>query len=215
MKHLPETITKTITDKNFKSLIIDIGEISLDAIFEDGILKDIPILGTIFSATKTTLSIRDRIFTHKLISFMYQLKDVSHSQKKKQIEKIEHDSKYKTKVGEKILFILDKCEDAEKAIYIGKLFQFYLAGKIEYEIFLRATRCIEQTFLPDFERFVNEKWDNIDMRETGDLVGAGLMNPVYIPRSQNWHNGGKAAIRAKVSSIGKLVQELFQNNILN
>ena len=48
----------------------DIGEVTLDSFMQDGIIKDLPIVGSFFSAIKISGDIRDRIFVEKLKSFI-------------------------------------------------------------------------------------------------------------------------------------------------
>jgi len=207
MNNLPEKLTETIKDNNFQDVIMNLGETALDAILDEGVLKEIPLLGSFLGLARATMSIQDKLFTKKLLTFLLQLKNTDTNSRKEQIEKIETDPNYKTKVGEKLLHIIDKCEDNEKAAYIGKLFQCYIDEKIDYEDFLRSTRCVEQTFLPDLKRFIVEQWDNMEMEEAGDLVGAGLMNAIYTPGEQTWDNVGNGTLRVRASSIGKLIQK--------
>src|SRR5690606_4404137 len=174
MSDISDKLVEVIKDDNFQDTIVDLGETAIDTILEDGILRDIPFLGTIFGLTKATMSIQDKLFVKKILTFLLQLKDTDLEQRRKQIEKIDRDSKYKIKVGEKLLYIIDKCEDNEKAVYLGKLFQCYIEEKLSYEDFLRASKCIELTFLYDLKRFIKDKWYQIDDAE--DLAGAGIMS---------------------------------------
>ena len=52
------------------SLIEDIGEFTLDSFMPDGIMRDVPIVGPVFSMIKIGKDIRDRIFLEKLKSFI-------------------------------------------------------------------------------------------------------------------------------------------------
>jgi hypothetical protein len=212
MNKLPDTLTETIKDDNFQSVFTDLGETALDTVLEEGVLKEIPLIGSFFGLAKATMSIQDKLFTKKMLTFLLQLKNTDPESRKKQIEKIDSDPDYKAKVGEKLLYIIDKCEDNEKAIYLGQLFQCYIEEKINYEDFLRASKCIEFTFLYDLKKFIKDKWDNMDMEEAGDLVGSGLMVAIYTPGEQTWDNVGNGSLRVKASPIGKLIQQLLEDN---
>jgi hypothetical protein len=206
--NISETLTETIKDDKFQDVIIDLSETTLDSLLKDGTLKDIPLIGVIFGIAKTTLTVQDKLFTKKLMVFLLQLKKTSNESRKKQIEKIENDSEYKTKVGEKLLYIIDKCEDHEKAKYIGKLFQCFIEEKIVYDDFLRASRSIELTYLGDLKRFIKEKWQKMGMEEGGDLLGAGLMDAFY-SSGQSMHGSGNSSLELNISYIGKIIQELL------
>ncbi len=211
MNNLPDKLTETIKDANFQDVIMDLGETAIDTIFDDGVLKEIPILGSVLGLARATMTIQDKLFTKKLLTFLLQLQNTDTKSRKEQINKIDNDPNYKTKVGEKILHIIDKCEDSEKAAYIGKLFQCYIEEKLHYEDFLRASKCIELTFLYDLKRFIKEKWNNMEMEEAGDLVGSGLMTAIYTPGEQTWGNVGSGTLKVKASGIGKLIQDLLDD----
>jgi hypothetical protein len=208
MTNISETLTETIKDDKFQDVIVDLSETTLDSLLKDGTLKDLPIIGALFGIAKTTLTVQDKLFTKKLMVFLLQLQKTSNESRKKQIEKIEKDSEYKTKVGEKLLYIIDKCEDYEKAKYIGKLFQCFIEEKIEYDDFLRASRSIELTYLGDLKRFIKEKWEKMGMEEGGDLLGAGLMDAIFFP-GVPMHGASNSSLELKVSYIGKKIQELL------
>jgi hypothetical protein len=204
---LPDLLTETIKEKNFQDVVADLGEIALDAVLNEGILRDIPLLGSFLGLSNATLSIQDKLFTKKILSFLLELKNTDVDSRRTQIEKIDRDPNYKTKVGEKLLYIIDKCEDSEKATYIGKLFRFYIEEKMTYEEFLRASKSVELTFLYDLKRFIKEKWDNMEMEEAGDLVSSGLMVAIYTPSD----GLRPSELKVIVSSIGKLIQRFFDD----
>lgn len=184
-KSFDETIKKT----NLTKITTDLGEIGLDSILEDGVLKDIPILGTIVNIGKSSLNIKDRLFTKKIIYFLSEIENINSMDRNKIISKIDKSEKYNIKVGEKILYILDNCDDHEKAKYIGKFFKILIQKTIDYEEFLRFCSVIESVFLEDFKYFLKAEdkefeneliaGENINDRER-HLANVGL---IYITNS--------------------------------
>jgi hypothetical protein len=207
------SLTETIKDDNITEAIAEISEAILDIFFDDGLLKEIPIIGSIYRFSKAGLSISDRLFTKKLIRFLHNLDKIPQQTRKRAIERIENDPKYKTKVGEKLLFIIDRCEDTEKSEIIGKLFKFLLEGKLDYDDFLRASKCIELTHLEYLTSFTSDKFTYMDFSEAGDLVGSGLMKAVFVPGQLHNNGGSDGSINCIPSDIGKKIQELFKNNL--
>jgi hypothetical protein len=47
---------------NFIDVVTDVGEVVIDQGIEEGILKDLPVLGTIVGVYKTAKSIKDKLF---------------------------------------------------------------------------------------------------------------------------------------------------------
>jgi hypothetical protein len=70
------------------------------------------------------------------------------------VNKIDNSKKYKIKVGEKILLIIERCNDYENSQYVAKLFSAYIMGKINYADFLRGANIIQSVEINDFKDFL-------------------------------------------------------------
>ena len=159
LNEIEQAVKSTIRDSEFQSLTTDIAEVLIDSNMEDGILKDVPGLSILISAFKTTNNVKGALMAKKLVYFLTQLKDIPAKKRKALIDKL--------------LFIIDKCQDAEKAELVGKLFKAFLNEELNYEEFLRASESIERIFILDLLRFVDERWGV--MHENDDYI-LGLMN---------------------------------------
>lgn len=177
LNEIGQAVEITIADSEFQDLTADIAEVLIDSTMQDGILKDVPGLATLIGAFKTVTNVRDAITAKKLVYFLLQLKDIPVKKRKKLIAKIDKSEKYRTRVAEKLLFIIDKCQDAEKAEVVGRLFRAFLDEKLNYEEFLRASESIERIFILDLLRFVDERWGV--MHENDDYILA-LMNAGFV-----------------------------------
>ena len=182
MSKIGSELVQVIKDKEFQGITKDLVETAIDAKLAEGLLKDIPLLSTIIGTFNTVTNIKDRLFVQKLLTFLYELKSISEDKIVEQIIKLEDDNKYKTKVGEKLLYIIDKCEDPDKASLTGTLFKAYLEKKINYDEFLAAANAIERTPLPDLLYFINNDFDDWDLEGGGsEYVSYGLME-IRIPK---------------------------------
>ena len=149
MSNTGEDLIVVIKEKEIQKISTDIVESIIDTKLPESVYKEIPFLSTIFGTYDTATSIQDMLFIKKLLTFLYELKSVSQDQRISQIIKIEDDTKYKTKGGEKLLFIISKCDDLDKSSILGSLFRGYLEEKITYDEFLACVSCIERTPLPE------------------------------------------------------------------
>ena len=174
-------LTETINEAELQHITTDIAEAIGDSFLNDGILKDIPIIGTILGITKGTLNIRDKLFLKKMIYFLSQLAGIPHAERQKQIQKIEASKEYKTKVGEKLLFILEKSEDAQKAEITGKLFKAFLQEVISYDLFLKCCNAVQNLYISDITEFVQTKKGTMDVDKSSQFISTGLMKLVFVP----------------------------------
>lgn len=209
MNIIGKGLTDIIKNQDLHKVLADLGDSLSDGIVDESVIKNIPYLSILLGLKDAVISIQDKLFTNKLLHFLNELKDTTVEERIAQIERINNNSDYKSKVGEKLLYILDKCDDNEKAIYVGKLFQCYIEEKISYEDFLRASKCIEIAFLSDLKRFVIEKWDFKLVDDAIDIVGTGLMSISYSPGILTWNDNSSGTLWARVTPIGRLVQELL------
>jgi len=97
-------------------VISSIGEISIDTILKDGLLKDIPIIGTLFSVYKMGVNIQNAIFIRNISTFLYELKKNKFSEISFDLlSKLESDEGYRIKVSDTILILNAKFNSQKKA----------------------------------------------------------------------------------------------------
>lgn len=223
LTNLSTSFSETLKDSDLQSVTIDLAETLSDAFLEDGILKDIPIIGTLISLGKTGMRIRDRLFLKKIIYFMSELKDISSKERQAIITKIDSSESYKTKVGEKLLYIIDKCDDHEKSQLMGKLFKALLEEKIDYDSFIRCSLVIQRAMIDDLEWFVEHDWEKLSIEESADYLNWGVFEiaplSLNLKQKQNYDykedqekyyelEGGE--IKTEITFIGQKIREALR-----
>jgi hypothetical protein len=170
----------TLTDSNLENLGIDISELAIDSVLQDGLLKDIPIVGTIINLSKFGANIHDRLFLKKLLSFLNKLESVPSEKRKELIQNIESSKKYRMKVGEKLLYIIDTCEDYEISELVGLLFKAFTEEKVSYDDFLKGASVLKKLSMSDFKWFIKERKSHyFNLDDVGDLISSGLFELHY------------------------------------
>lgn len=209
---IPTELTDAIKSENFQELIGEIGESVMDNFLDDEILKDIPLVGLLFKMKNVVTTIQDKLFAKKLLSFLKELENVPIEKRYEQINKIDSNSEYKTKVGEKLLFIINNCEDSEKSKVIGKIFKAFLEEKINYDDFLRSSNCINKINYTDFEIFLKR---GITSNERGNdaFLNAGLLTFKFTkPKMvRDTYFGGDYGIIYETSEIGRILLRILCN----
>ena len=129
-----DSFDETIVDSDLSGIPADLLEKSIDAIMEDGILQSIPIVRTITGAIKTASNIQDRLFLNKILSFLFHLKDVDAYQRQEMINNIDRSGIYQVRVGQKLLYIIDKCDDHTKSAYVARIFKAFIQRRLSHFI---------------------------------------------------------------------------------
>lgn len=213
----------TLTDSNLQNLSTDVTEFAIDSVLDNGLLKEIPIVSTIASILKIGVNIHDRLFLKKLLSFLSPLRNIPISERKKMIENIDNSKKYRVRVGEKLLYLIDSCEDHEISELVGILFKAYIEGKIIYDDFIKTASVLKKLNKGDFDWFIKERKSyNFDLDDTGDLISSGLFELYYEPvdvsvedqddfkeRSKYKTSVDGGGVSASPSRAGEIILEVF------
>ena len=162
IKELSNSLESTLKDSDLQNITIDLAETFSDALLEDGLLKDIPIIGTIVGLTKVAISLNERLLIKKLLYFISELNNIDQEKRNKLISEIDNSEKERVKVGEKLLFIIDKSEDHITAKYIAIIFKAFLNEQISYSEFLRCSTIIQKIFIQDLDEFIETKVEDIE-----------------------------------------------------
>ncbi len=71
---LSQSLDKTLRNSDLQNLSVNLAEVALDSFLNEGVARDIPIIGSLVGIVKTSGSISDAIFTKKLIHFLLPIK---------------------------------------------------------------------------------------------------------------------------------------------
>lgn len=159
---LSNSLERTLKNSDLHNLAEGIGEITLDSLLEEGVLKDLPIIGIISGLAKTALNIQDQLFLKKIIRFLTELSNTDPKERNRLITKIDNSNEFEIKVGEKLLYIIDKCDDHRSAEYVAKLFRAFLNEELDYSDFLRGSAIMQNIFRADLEFFINNRVEDLE-----------------------------------------------------
>lgn len=231
-ENLQESFDESLIDTDLINLTGDITEISIDSFIKDGTLKDIPIVGAILGLARFGANVQDKLFLKKIVAFLMGLKSISVKDRKKMINKIDESKKYRIKVGEKLLYIIDNCNDYENAESVACIFRLFLESKINYDEFIRCSNVIEKITNYDFKWFLENGEDGMSIEDVpSSLIGAGLIGLQYergeVSVSENTNSplgffpGPKykaiiegSGVDGYITEIGKLILDIFKKDNL-
>lgn len=162
-------LTRILTDSNIRQAYNDVLEVGLDSLLDSGVLKEIPIIGTISNIQKGVRNVQDTIFARKLLSFINPVSEVTEEERRVQILKIEEDDNYRQSVGSKIMYLIDKAQDHLFSRYIGLLFVDFLKNNISYEEFCKASLILNRIDYYDLQTFLSYKKDNFGGNGTENM----------------------------------------------
>lgn len=181
---------------SFQSIIVsdealdtlgEITEVCLDQFLDDGLWKDMPIIGTVVSIIKTFGKIQDIITFKMQLTFIQQLRNGCVSEKviNKRKEAYQKKEKWFSEETEKIVLYLARCTDYKKAKLYAEIYLDFINKEISYETMSEYFEIVDRIMLPDII-----KLDQLNN------------NPAYKPTIQNQDIPDEEVIEIKDIALG-------------
>jgi len=132
-------------------------ELSIEAITDNPIIKEIPLVKTAAALFKTGMAIRERHFIKKLLHFLHEFHaDTTANKENVEFrERINSDLPFREKVVGHLLVIIDRYVTIEKAQIVARLFRSHIAGEISWEDFVSLSIVID-ALQPSGYKFLEE-----------------------------------------------------------
>jgi hypothetical protein len=197
-----------VTANKYTQPIINIAKDTTEALLDNlipllkdyPILKDIPVLNIVHSLAQGYGSIRDHLFYKKVERFLHNLGAITENEKNNFRNEM-NDEKFKSKVGENLLLIIEKLDDMDKPKIISKFFTEYIRLHITYDEFRRLCQVVINCPINTLNKIkdiysvverryritqdenneyldeINQEYDALDELILHDLFLCGLLRP--------------------------------------
>lgn len=140
---------------------IDTAEVGLDNFLDDGIVKDIPIFGTLSSIIKTGFNIYAWNLLRQTKAFLFSFDGSTISEKKriKYKNKIKSNSKKARDEAVRALVILNRNVDIEKSKVLGMCYRLFVLEEISRDDFFELSDMIDRFYISDIDT-LKEVYEN-------------------------------------------------------
>lgn len=220
MEELSNTkgLEAVVRDPSLQDTTAALAEVALDAVMKDGALRDVPLIGSLLGLGRAALTIRDRVFLNKLRYLLIEIKNVPAVKRQEMIDDINRSEQFSIKVGEKLLYIVDRCEDHQSASLVGMLFRAFLEGTLDYSDFLRLTSIVDRMHYDDLMVFARSVWGNCPAEDATVYLGTGLVElepiNIQVEDQRDWKarekyvvEGGQLTV--KVTALGRKLRSII------
>ncbi|MEZ9762727.1 hypothetical protein AB4278_07420 [Vibrio splendidus] len=134
---------------------LEVSETIIDQGIDDGILKDIPVVGVGYKLAAAANDIRSKVFVAKLEKFLFELESQSLESKNRIATKMAVSDQYAERVGETIAMCIENSNDTRKSELIAKLFLAYCFDRLSENEFRRSCDVVTNHFIDDLEDFLD------------------------------------------------------------
>lgn len=141
------------------STTLELCEVGIDSLLDDGIFKDIPIVSLVMGIGKTAQNIQERNLLYQTLNFIksFNEKSIDEKKLKKYKEKIDKSSKIAEKELGRVLIILNSNVEVKKSQMLGKVFRAYVDEMIDWNQFCDLSEAISRLFISDIN-LISDIW---------------------------------------------------------
>ena len=202
---LEESLISVLGNTGGHDLLQDAGELALDAVLSDGLIKDIPVVSTLVSLYKMAMGAQGYVFTRKVKGFFCELSKIPKVDRDKFANRLNSDKETASKTGEVLVCLLQRLDDLQKAAMLARAFGGYVYGDYDYLTFRRLSLAVDRCLIEDLGLLDRlKKASPLDAYIGDGLVSAGLAQVNAIPRIKfdNWQPS------YLLTPLGKLFQRV-------
>lgn len=154
MNEIINPFKESLFDTSFQEFLGNVVELGIDSILEDGLLKDMPIVGTIVGLANFAVNIHDRCLLKQTLIFIQEFnKNAESEEVKKYIKKYEREIDEDPQKAEKelgrVMVILNRIIDDTKTRILSKLYLSYIKKNLEWSEFCDLSEVTEKIFTTD------------------------------------------------------------------
>lgn len=216
LSEIEKSMEVTLKTSNLE-FVEDFGEIIIDSIVNENILREVPIIRAVVGVGKIFKNIVDAHFAKKLITFLFfSIRNTTPEERSKAISKWEKDENFRGKVGETLIGMILRCDDSVKAKWLSKLFYEMVLKNNESRLFMRAEKVLSALSVMDVYAFLHMPIDKVSVlseQECEPYIGSGLYtNPEaklnFIDDEETLSLGIR---ECKLTEIGRRIHSILQD----
>jgi len=144
------SMIRTVTGSELNSVVFDAAEVALDSVMSEGVLKELPIVGSIVNLIHAGGKVSEELFIRKLLRFLQELKEVPIAERRALLRKYPDGSKKQQELGENLLLAIERLDDVNKPELMARIFRAYVTEEFDYLAFTHLTRALQRFNLPLF-----------------------------------------------------------------
>jgi hypothetical protein len=204
-------LIQSIASSEIKNITEDYCELGLDAVLDEGVLKDIPVFGTLTKLYSVGATIHGKILEKKILKFLYELDKISFEKRTGFVEKLTCDQKFEQRVGEHLLLLLERLDDMNKPQILARIFSAHINKKIDYEMFVRLSSVVDKTLISDLNKLKDFQKSQFDSFSATSLQNVGLVYLSVMAQTKYDENGKQTGGELyAITKLGEILIDIIE-----
>lgn len=143
----------TLFDSTLSDACVDMAELGIDSLLDDGVFKSVPIVSVLVGIGKTAQNLHDRNLLKQTIKFIntFNEKSITPAKLQKYKERIYNNPKFAEEELGRVLIILNSNVDLKKSEILARFYRAYVEEKINWDTFCELSEVISRMFVSDIK----------------------------------------------------------------
>jgi len=212
----------TLFDPVLSDSVINIAELGIDSLLDEGLFKSIPIANLLIGFSKTAQNIHDRNLLKQTIKFINTFNSSAIDQNKlnKYKERLNKNPNYAEKELGRVIIILNTNIDLKKSDLLAKFYSTYVEEKINWAQFCELADVTSRLFIADlkllhavFNREITDT-SQCEIYQIDRLIALGLLNSTTKSMRIGSNHNSETERYVQTGFLGNLYCQIAFNNVL-
>ena len=216
MDKLIPAFQTTLLDPTFSDICVEMAELGIDGLLDEGLFKNVPIVNLLVGIGKTAQNVHDRNLLKQTVKFIntFNEKSISTEKLEKYKNHLHSDAKYAEEELGRVLILLNSNVDIKKSELLAKFYYAYVQETIDWSLFCELSDVTTRIFITDlnllFAVYNMQVTDTTqcEVYQADRLIALGLFDSAMKSMSIGSIGGSKTQRYIQTSKLGNIFCEL-------
>ena len=202
----------TLFDPTLSDACIDMAEMGIDSLLDEGVFKSIPVVSLLVGVGKTAQNIHDRNLLKQTIKFInaFNEKTIPTNKVEKYRKKLREKPQYAEEELGRIIILLNSNVEIKKSELLAKFYRAYINEEIDWPTFCELSDITSRLFISDLQLLYDIYHRQISdtsqclVYKADRLIALGLLDSAMKSMSVGSVSGSQTQRYIQTNDLGKL-----------
>ncbi len=209
----------TLFDPTLSDACLDMAEMGIDSLLDEGIFKSIPVVSLLVGFGKSAQNIHDRNLLKQTIKFIntFNEKTISPAKIEKYRKKIKDKPQFAEEELGRVIILLNSNIEIKKSELLAKFYRSYINEEIDWSTFCELSDITSRLFISDLQLLYEIYYGNVSdtsqcpIYKADRLIALGLLDSAMKSMSIGSVSGSRTQRYIQVNDLGKLFCSITLN----
>lgn len=209
----------TLFDSTLSDACVDMAEMGIDSLLDDGVFKGFPVVSLLIGVGKTAQNIHDRNLLKQTIKFIntFNEKKIHPTKIAKYRKRINDNPQFAEEELGRVIILLNSNVDIKKSELLAKFYRSYVNEIIDWSLFCELSDITSRMFISDLQLLYKVYRKEISdtsqcpVYKADRLIALGLLDSAMKSMSIGNVSGSHTQRYIQVNNLGKIFCEISLN----